>query len=146
MDDKWIFVPVLVQILHAVIAYVRLAVAKHEATRSGELNESRRGLHDDAWPDSVVRVLNNIRNQFEVPVLFYVVVIMLWELDAATAFSQVFAWLFVISRGVNDYIQTGKRFVPVYRYVKARRRVFAFGWVMVLVLASTVAKVLIFGE
>ncbi len=146
MDGKWIFVPVLVQILHAAIAYVRLAIAKYEATRSGELNESRRGLHDDAWPDSVVRVLNNIRNQFEVPVLFYVVVIMLWELDAATTFSQVIAWLFVISRGVNDYIQTGRRFVPVYQYVRARRRVFIFGWVMVLVLAATVAKVLIVGE
>ena len=79
---KAIFWPVLVQVLMTLLIYVRLIKVKVREMRAGKVDMERRGLHEDAWPDSVLLINNNIRNQFELPVLFYVVCLTLWALDA----------------------------------------------------------------
>ena len=72
MTRDWIFVPVIVQVLLTLLIYVRLIKVKIREMKAGNVNMARRGLHEDAWPDSVLQINNNIRNQFELPVLFYV--------------------------------------------------------------------------
>ena len=83
MNRNLIFLPVVLQVLITLYAYVLLGGAKSRATKGGLVNDARRALHDDAWPDQVIQINNNIRNQFELPVLFYVLVIVLWAIDAA---------------------------------------------------------------
>lgn len=130
MNPDLIFLPVLVQVLLTIAVYIGLVVAKYRALKAGQVDETRRALHDDAWPDSVIKFNNNIRNQFEVPVLFYVLCVVLWALQATSVFVQVLAWLFVISRIVHAYIHTGSNYVP------HRRKVFMAGCVMVVLLAG----------
>ncbi|MCE3286031.1 MAG: hypothetical protein K0R70_2287, partial [Steroidobacteraceae bacterium] len=72
MSSSAMLLPVCAQVLLTLAVYVLLSVAKARALAQGEVNVARRGLYDDAWPESVVKINNNIRNQFEVPVLFYV--------------------------------------------------------------------------
>ncbi len=115
-----IFLPALAQILLTIVVYGALAAAKARAVKGGLVDEDRRALHDDAWPESVLKINNNIRNQFEVPVLFYVLTIILWQLNETGVLAQLLAWTFVISRVVHAYIHTGSNYVP------ARRKVFAF--------------------
>lgn len=137
MAAKLIFWPVLLQIVLSIAVYLMLQIAKTRATRKGEVDESRRALFEDAWPDYVRQINNNIRNQFEVPVLFYALVMMVYALDAAGIAAQAAAWLFALSRVVHVYIHTGSNYVP------RRRAVFTFGVIMLLVLAglATVALV-----
>lgn len=123
-----IFLPVLLQVLVTFYAYILLAAEKSKALKAGLVNEARRSLHVDAWPDCVVKINNNVRNQFELPVLFYVLVFLLWALDSVGLFVQVIAWLFALSRVVHVYIHTGSNYVPV------RRRVFIFGVVTIAIL------------
>ena len=131
MSNPSIFYPVLIQIAVTLAAYILLARAKTQAAKDGLINEARRGLHDDAWPDSVIQINNNIRNQFELPVLFYVLVMLLWALSSTGLFVQAIAWLFALSRVVHLYIHTGSNYVPL------RRRVFMFGVVMVMLLLGS---------
>lgn len=133
MSTNLILLPVLAQVLLTMILYGALAVAKARATRSGLVDTARRGLHADAWPESVMKINNNIRNQFELPVLFYVLTIVLWQLKETGMFAQSLAWLFVASRCVHAYIHTGSNYVP------ARRKVFMFGCVVVMVMAGVAA-------
>lgn len=128
-----IFVPLLAQILLTLIVYIGLAVAKSRAVKQGQVDPTRRALHDDAWPESVQKLNNNIRNQFEVPVLFYVLVVVLFQLGASGAVPQVLAWLFVLSRIAHAYIHTGSNYVP------ARRAVFMFGCLVVLAMLVVAA-------
>src|SRR5690606_21324806 len=78
-----LLLPVLAQIALTLFMYIRLAGAKAGAIKRGEVDEARRALHEDAWPESVQKINNNIRNQFEVPVLFYVMALSLISLNAA---------------------------------------------------------------
>jgi hypothetical protein len=129
MNEKMIFLPVVLQVLLTLYAYVLLAIEKSRAAKAGLVNEARRSLHDDAWPESVMKVNNNIRNQFELPVLFYVLVVIVWATGSAHAPAQVIAWLFALSRVAHLFVHTGSNYVPV------RRGIFTFGFLMVTVLA-----------
>ncbi len=133
MNGRMILLPVMAQVVLTMAVYVLLNVAKARALRRGEVDLSRRGLHDDAWPDSVNKINNNIRNQFEVPVLFYVLSFMLFILDAVTPAALAAAWLFAMSRILHAYIHVGSNYVPT------RRRVFVFGCVMLIVMVALAA-------
>ena len=134
MPGNLILLPALAQVLLTIVVYGALAVAKTKAVKGGLVDPARRGLHDDAWPDSVLQINNNIRNQFEVPVLFYVLTIVLWQLNETGGLVQSLAWLFVASRYVHAWIHTGSNFVP------ARRRVFMLGCVIVLAMAGVALR------
>lgn len=128
MNKNIIFLPVLVQILLTIIVFVRLGVVKSNAVKLDQVDLEKRALHSDAWPDDVLKVSNNINNQFETPVLFYALAIMLWALDAVDVYALLFAWGFAITRIVHAYIHTGSNYVP------ARRGVFTVGCVFLLLL------------
>lgn len=134
MDNKLIFLPVLVQILLTIIVFVALGIVKSRAVKLGQVDLEKRALHPEAWPDSVLKFSNNINNQFETPVLFYTLAMMLWALDAVDVFALVFAWGFVATRIVHAYIHTGSNIVP------ARRGVFTIGCIFLLLLAILAFK------
>ena len=128
-----IFWPVLVQVLLTLFVYVALIKRKIAAMRAGTVDMARRALHDDAWPDDVMQINNNIRNQFELPVLFYVLAAALWALHAVHALALVAASGFVLSRVVHVWIHIGSNDVP------ARRRAFTVGWWLLAAMALLVA-------
>lgn len=136
MNGNLIFFPLVVQILLTLTLYIALSVRKNQAVRAGTVDETRRGLFDDAWPIEVIKVNNCIRNQFEVPVLFYLLGIMLWSLHAVDVLALTLAWLFVASRIAHALVHTGSNHVPT------RRRIFMFGTLLVLVMTILVTRAL----
>ena len=128
MNRNLVFLPMLVQILLTIMIFVYLGIAKSKAVKLGQVNLEKRSLHTDSWPDYVLKISNNINNQFETPVLFYALVLMLWALNAVDSYAMVFAWGFVVTRIVHAYIHTGSNIVPV------RRAVFSVGCIFLLVL------------
>ncbi|MGH1372164.1 MAG: MAPEG family protein [Cellvibrionaceae bacterium] len=128
MNAQIILWPVLLNIVLAVLLYFKLISAKKAAVAAGTVDESRRALHDDAWPDSVVQVNNCIRNQFEAPVLFYAVIGVIYALNAVNWIALSLAWIFVTSRYFHAYVHTGSNFVP------RRRRFFTVSVLSILAL------------
>lgn len=128
MQSYLVFVPVVVQILLTIYLFVRLANARATAARLGLVDETRRALHDDAWPDNVIQLNNCIRNQFESPVLFYVLVISLWLTHGINVYVHVFAWIFALSRIVHAWIHVGSNHVP------RRRKAFIVGGLSLIAL------------
>ncbi len=91
------------------------------------------------WPDSVLQINNNIRNQFEVPVLFYVLIGILWGIDAVNMYIHIAAWIFVISRIIHMAVHTGSNYVPL------RRKVFMLGCFVLIGLVVFLAYKLTIG-
>jgi len=132
MTRDWIFVPVIAQVLLTLLVYVRLIKVKIRELRAGRVNRDRLPLHDDAWPESVLQINNNIRNQFELPVLFYVMCIILWVLDAVSPLALAVATAFALSRILHAVIHLGSNYVP------NRRRAFTVGWWVLAAMALLV--------
>jgi hypothetical protein len=122
MKGDLIFWPVLVMVLLTLLIYVRLIKVKIREMKAGRVDMARRGLHEDAWGEAVLQINNNIRNQFELPVLFYVVCGVLWALEAVGILALVAAWLFVLSRIAHAWVHLTSNYIP------NRRRFFTAGW------------------
>ena len=129
MAPQTIFLPVIAQVWLVIGLYALLASRKKQAAAKGEVDEARRALHADAWPNSVQRINNNIANQFELPVLFFVLLLALYSVGAAGHFAQALAWVFVGSRYLHAHEHTGRNQVP------RRRALFSIGLLAVLALS-----------
>ena len=128
MNSNEIFLPVLVQILITITGFMLLGVRKTRAVKSGQVDMEKTALDNDAWPDYVLMVSNNIRNQFQVPVLFYVLCFLLYSIDAVSTTVLFLAWAFVISRAIHAYIHMSSNFVP------ARFGVFTIGFLFMIAM------------
>ena len=123
MTRDWIFVPVIFQVLMTLLIYVRLITVKIRELRAGRVDKARLPLHEDAWPASVLQINNNIRNQFELPVLFYVVSVILWALDAVHGLAMAAASVFVLSRVAHALVHLSTNYVPEPTPILHRRLV-----------------------
>ena len=133
MNRDLVLLPLLLQAFTTLVAYSLLRIRRDKASAAGQVNEQRRALHDDAWPEHVLQINNNIRNQFELPTLFYVLSLVLWCIDFVGPFVLTIATLFSLSRMVHLYIHTGSNYVP------HRRRAFTFGLGMVTIMFFVVS-------
>jgi hypothetical protein len=123
-----LFLPVLAQVLLTIVVYLALARTRAAALKDGTVDRARLALHADAWPENVIKISNNVRNQFELPVLFYVVCFVLAATATAGPLVQVLAWLFVASRVAHAWVHTRGNYVP------RRRNLFVAGVVILVAL------------
>jgi hypothetical protein len=128
MNSSHIFWPVLAQVFMTLAMFVFLGARKARAVKTGQVNRRQAALDSRVWPEDVVQVSNNIANQFEVPVLFYVLCLVLDSIHAAGTIAVVLAWLFVASRYAHAYVHVGSNYVPV------RMRLFIFGCLVLLAM------------
>jgi len=128
MERDLIFYPVIAQIMLTFIIYMMLPIVKARVLRTTEVDIDRRALHNDAWPDSVLKISNNVQNQFESPVLFYALCFMLWATTNVTIFALSIAWGFVFLRVVHVFVHTGSNKIPL------RKRVFMLSTALLMAL------------
>lgn len=133
MNSSHIFWPVLAQIFLTLTMFILLGVRKTMAVKAGEVNRQQAALNNRVWPEDVVKVSNNIANQFEVPVLFYVLCLLLYSINAAGMVAIVLAWMFTMSRFAHAYVHIGSNFVPM------RLRLFLVGCLVVIAMLILVA-------
>lgn len=139
MKAEWILAPVLAQVLLVILVYVLMGVRKAAAVKARQVDRQKAALDNRVWPPRVVQVNNNITNQFEAPVLFYVLCLSLLLLDAVSTAALVVATLFVASRYLHAWVHTHSNYVPV------RMRLFLFGVLMLMILAGLAISALIGG-
>lgn len=63
-------------------------------------------LGQKAWPDDAMKVSNSFNSQFEMPILFYLVVILLLIKGQITGLLVALAWFFVATRLAHVAIYT----------------------------------------
>jgi hypothetical protein len=77
---------------------------------------------------SLKRGEEGVRSQFELPMLFYVLVALALILRKADLIFAVLAWLFVLTRLVHAYVQTTSNHVPT------RAQAYAAGAIILMVM------------
>lgn len=88
----------LVFILYAFLLYRR----KNHTLTSREAVAQYREKGEEGQASALVN--RNIANQFELPVLFHAICLLLYITDADNVVTVVLAWLFVISRYAHSYV------------------------------------------
>src|SRR5882762_7477359 len=107
-------------------------LARQRAVRSGQIESSCFVLGRDE-PLEVARITRNLANQFELPLIFYALVVLLVALGQVTLFDVIAAWVFIAGRVAHTLVQTLTDNVPL------RGQVFTINFLAVVALAAHVA-------
>jgi hypothetical protein len=126
-----ILLPMLAQIGWTFLLYVWLTIARQRAIRRGEAEYGAFARGEE--PHEVARITRNLANQFELPVIFYAVVVLLAATGNVTLVDIIAAWIFVAGRVIHTLVQTLTDDVPL------RGRVFLINFLAVVVLVGHVA-------
>lgn len=127
--QKLMFVPFLAHIFLVFFLFIRLGIEKSAAVKTGQADRKKAALDNSAWPENVVKVSNNIANQFQVPMLFYALTFSLLLTNAVNLTVLIAMMLFVVSRYIHTYIHITSNYVP------HRFKAFTFGTVLLLGVA-----------
>ena len=109
MSLQAILAPLFVQVALTFCLLFWMGYARVRVIRRREVRVSDIALGQPAWPARPTQAANAYRNQFELPVLFYVLAIIARKADFLFV---VMSWIFVILRIVHAGIHTSSNDVP----------------------------------
>ena len=96
--------PVMAQALLSLIVMVLVGQRRVRAIGRKRVRFSDIALNREAWPDDARRVGHNLENQFETPVLFYVICGVATFIGATGVAMTALAWVYVILRVIHAVI------------------------------------------
>lgn len=128
MSIQAVLAPLFVQIILTLVLLYGMGGLRGAALRSGKVRPEDMELQTSGWPARATQFGNSFRNQFELPVLFYVAVLVAWTTRKADLLFVVLSWLFVLSRIGHALVHVTVNRVPL------RGGVYAIGGVILTIL------------
>jgi hypothetical protein len=104
MTVQAILAPLFVLVALTFGLLVWMGFARFAAVRRGEVRVRDTALGQPNWPPRVQLISNCFHNQFQLPLLFYVLTILALFLRKADLLFVVMAWIFVLLRIVHAAI------------------------------------------
>jgi hypothetical protein len=96
-----VLLPVFVLLLLAFALLMGMVVTRAGALSSGQAKIADIALRQPNWPVRATQVGNCFSNQFELPVLFYVLIALALPLRHADLIIVMLSWVFVVTRFVH---------------------------------------------
>ena len=123
-----ILIPTFVQVALTFALLIRMAMLRGHDVRTGAVDLRKVALREPSWPTRTTQVAYSYSNQFELPVLFFVLVCLLIPTRHADLISVVLAWIFVLSRIVQAGIHI------TYNHAGHRGAAFSVGVVALILM------------
>jgi hypothetical protein len=98
MSVQSVLLPVFVQVGLTFFLLLWMAGARRGALVRGETKLRDIALREQNWPAQATQIGNCFSNQFEIPVLFYVLIAIALPLRHADYVTVLLSWVFVVTR------------------------------------------------
>jgi len=128
MNKVAILYPAALMMLLTLFLYVKNYLDNAKATKNKDIRFSHFKAYSHDVPEYVDVSRQTLKNQFELPILFYFLVSLTITFDNIDRVDIILAWLFVISRYIHCYIRLTANHVP-YRAIAFSSGLFVLvGW------------------
>jgi len=98
MSVQMVLLPVLVLVGLTLALLLGMASARTRALTGRETSVKDIALGQQNWPERATQIGNCFSNQFEIPVLFYILIAIALPLRHADLFIVLMSWVFVVTR------------------------------------------------
>lgn len=112
MSVQMILLPLFVQVLLTIALGLYLAVKRRQAFAAGTRWQDI-SMREPNWPKDAIIAHNAYLNQFEIPVLFYVLTILALITKQADLLFVIMAWIFVVMRLLQACVFLTTNHVPI---------------------------------
>jgi hypothetical protein len=139
MSIQAILMPLFVQVALTFVLLFWMSALRYQAVRTGQVEPDKVRLREPNWPPRALQIANAYHNQLELPVLFYVVMLLAMSTQTLDVIIYVLAWMFVLARVAHAYIHvTSNR-------LDRRTGVFGVGAIALLLMwVIVIARILLF--
>ncbi len=104
MTVQEVLLPLFLEVILTFALLFWLAPLRGHDFSSGVTRPENVALREPNWSQRSLQVSYSYSNQFELPVLFYVLTILAWVTRHADLIFVVLAWIFVIFRYLQAYV------------------------------------------
>jgi hypothetical protein len=101
MSVQMVLLPVFVLVGLTFALLLWMAGARRQALVGGQTKIRDIALRQPNWPERATQIGNCFSNQFEIPVLFYVLIAIALPLRHADLVIVLLSWVFVVTRFVH---------------------------------------------
>jgi hypothetical protein len=98
MSIQMVLLPVFVLVGLTFALLLGMASARTRALQGREIGLKDIALGQPNWPTRVTQIGNCFSNQFEIPLLFYILIALAAPLRHADLFIVLMSWVFVVTR------------------------------------------------
>ncbi len=140
MNKITLLYPILVQGGLTFFLLIWMEYTRGNALKKGDVKMGDIALRQPNWPEKVLKIGNSNHNQYELPILFYVISILFILTNQVSVVVIALAWIFVLSRFLHVYIHTS---VPS---IMKRFYTFIFGAFILLLMWGVFIFKLIIGD
>jgi hypothetical protein len=113
MTDQSILLPLFVQNGLTFFLIIWMAKERTVLLQHRKVDWQDIALRQTRWPDRAQQIGNCFENQFEIPILFYVLVVLAIITKKADLLFVVMEWVFVATRVAHAYVFTTSNYVPL---------------------------------
>ncbi|WP_088342892.1 MULTISPECIES: MAPEG family protein [Rhodomicrobium] len=133
-----ILYPVFAQIILTLVVLTAMGRARSAAFRERQVKHSDVALDSSLYPEDARKLGNCYSNQFELPVIFYVLCLIAQITANADYLMVLLAWAFVISRVLHAYVHT------TTNIVLRRGGAFVIGYFIIIAMTALLLLRLLF--
>lgn len=138
MSVQMILLPLFVEVFLTFVIWSWMAALRARDFNSGAVRPDNIALREPNWPKRTTQLENAFSNQFELPVLFYVLTILEYVTHLAGIVFVVLAWVFVILRILHACVHVTRNIVRLRGVLYgAGALVLAIMWVIYIVEVLT---------
>jgi hypothetical protein len=112
MSVQMVLLPVFALVGLAFALLLGMAFARTRSLKSGETRFEDIALREPNWSVRTTQIANCFSNQFEAPVLFYILIALALPLRHADLLIVALSWVFVVTRFVHAGIFVTSNNVP----------------------------------
>jgi hypothetical protein len=106
-----VLLPLFVEVILTFLLMLRMGALRGRDFRTGNVKPQDVALREPNWPQRTAQAANSFSNQFELPVLFYVLTILEWITRHAGTVFVTLAWIFVACRLLQAYVHVTSNIV-----------------------------------
>jgi hypothetical protein len=139
MSIAMILLPVFVLVALTFVLIFTLGMSRSAVLKRGDVKIPDIALGQRVWPARQQQISNCYDNQFQLPVLYYVLTVLAIITRHADYLFVVLAWIFVATRLVHAYIHCTSN------YVRLRFFSFAIGLVVLIAMWALFAAQILAG-
>jgi len=104
MSLQMVLAPLFAQVALTMTLMILMAMRRAEAVRKKEVHAADVSLREPNWPPRALQAAYAFSNQFELPVLFYLLTILVVITRQADLVFVLLAWVFVVLRILQAWV------------------------------------------
>jgi hypothetical protein len=141
MSTQAILLPLFVEVILTFLLLFWLAPLRTRDFKAGIARPDNVSLREPNWSPDTLQVGYAFSNQFELPVLFYVLTILAYVSHLAGVIFVVLAWIFVIFRDLQAYVHVTNNKIRIRgAFYGVATLALALNWVIYIVEVLTLPR------